>query len=232
MPAACRSRQGPCPSIISAQISSSTFASGKGGTVAVAVDGLLAIDGSGTNPDVVATGIVTNSLAGSSGNAGDVSVQAGALSIINGGSISSALRPFMNLPASTGNSGSVTVNVGGLLSLSGSGSRIGTETNAGSTGNAGSITVNAGQITLANGGEIISTTAGTGAGGSVTVTTPGGAGARWHGKLEHPDRRLGDRPAIRARGYGDSECQQPDAWRAARRSPAPPPGPVKAVTSI
>ena len=155
------------------QISSSNFARGKGGTVAVAVDGLLSIDGSGTNPDVVATGIVTDSRAGSSGNAGDVSVQAGALSMINGGSISSALRPFMNLPASTGNSGSVAVNIGGLLSLSGSGSRIGTETSAGSRGNAGSITVNAGQIALANGGQIISTTAGTGAGGSVTVATPG-----------------------------------------------------------
>ena len=154
-------------------ISSSTFASGKAGIVAVAVDGLLTIDGSGTNPDLVRTGIVTNSAAGSSGNAGDVSVQAGALSLLNGGSISSALIPFMNLPASTGNGGVVAVNVGGLLSLSGSGSRIGTETNAGSTGNAGSITVNAGQIALANGGKIISTTAGTGAGGSVTVTTPG-----------------------------------------------------------
>jgi len=153
-------------------ISSSTFASGKGGTVAVAVDGLLAIDGSGTNPDV-ASGIATNSLAGSSGNAGDVSIQVGALSIVNGGSISSALRPLMNLPASTGNSGRVAVDVGGLLSLSGSGSRIGTETNSGSIGDAGSIKVNAGQIALANGGQIISTTAGTGAGGSVTVTTPG-----------------------------------------------------------
>jgi large exoprotein involved in heme utilization and adhesion len=80
----------------------------------------------------------------------------------------------MNLPASTGNSGVVAVNVGGLLSLSGSGSRIGTETNPGSTGNAGSISVNAGQIALANGGEIISTTAGTGAGGSVVVMTPDG----------------------------------------------------------
>ena len=94
---------------------------------------------SDNSPGAVYT--LTNSAAGSSGSAGNVSVQAGALSIVNGGSISSALRPFMNLPASAGNSGGVAVNVGGLLSLSGSGSRIGTETNAGSTGNAGSITV-------------------------------------------------------------------------------------------
>jgi filamentous hemagglutinin family protein len=151
------------------QISSSTFAGGKGGTVAVAVNGLLTIDGSGVNPDIVA-GIVTDSRAGSSGNAGDVSVQAGALSIVNGGSISSALRPFMNLPASTGDAGRVAVNVGGLLSLSGSGSRIGTETNAGSIGDAGSITVSAGQIRIASGAQITSSTAGAGKGGDVNVT--------------------------------------------------------------
>jgi filamentous hemagglutinin family protein len=154
-------------------ISSTTFAEGKGGSVAVTVDGALTIDGSGTNPDVVATGIVTNSEAGSSGNAGDVAVAAGTLSILNGGGISSALRTFMNLPPSTANSGRVTVDVGGLLSMSGSESRIGTETSPGSPGNGGSVTVNAAQIALTNGGEIVSTTAGTGAGGSVNVTTPG-----------------------------------------------------------
>jgi large exoprotein involved in heme utilization and adhesion len=41
------------------------------------------------------------------------------------------------------------------------------------SGNAGSVTANALQITLMTGAEIASTTAGTGAGGSVDVTTPG-----------------------------------------------------------
>ena len=36
------------------QISSKTLASGKGGSVAVAVDGTLAIDGLGTNPQITA----------------------------------------------------------------------------------------------------------------------------------------------------------------------------------
>jgi large exoprotein involved in heme utilization and adhesion len=150
------------------EISSTTFARGRGGTVAVAVDGLLAIDGSGTNPG--ATGIQTDSRAGSSGNAGDISVRAGALSLVHGGVISSALRPFMNLPPSTGNSGRITINVGGLLSISGSGSRIGTETNPGSIGDAGSITVDAAQITIASGGQIASSTAGAGKGGIVDVS--------------------------------------------------------------
>jgi filamentous hemagglutinin family protein len=154
-------------------ISSDTFADGHGGSVGVTVDGPLTIDASGTNPDIAATGIVANSEAGSSGNAGDITVAAGSLSLVNGGAISSALRPFMNLPASTGKGGRVAVNVGGLLSISGSESRIGTETNFGSIGDAGSVTVNAGQITITSGGEIISTTAGAGTGGSVSVTTPG-----------------------------------------------------------
>ncbi|MBV8736321.1 MAG: filamentous hemagglutinin N-terminal domain-containing protein [Alphaproteobacteria bacterium] len=155
------------------EISSDTFATGKGGSVSIMANGPLTIDGSGTNPDIVATGIVTNSEASSSGNAGTVSVTASALTLINGGVISSALRPFMNLPASTGNAGSVTVNVDGLASISGSSSRIGTETTPGSIGNAGSVIVSAAQIALTNGGEIVSTTAGTGAGGMVQVTTPG-----------------------------------------------------------
>jgi large exoprotein involved in heme utilization and adhesion len=137
------------------------------------VDGQLTIDGAGTNPNLLATGIVANSLAGSTGNAGDVTVEAGALSIVNGGAISSALQPLNNLPASIGNAGSVSVNVAGLLSMGGSGSRIATDTNPGSTGNAGSVAVTAPQITIASGAEIASTTAGTGTGGSVTVTTPG-----------------------------------------------------------
>jgi large exoprotein involved in heme utilization and adhesion len=154
-------------------ISSDTFARGNSGGVAVMVDGALTIDGSDTNPDVAATGIVANSEAGSSGNAGTVSVTASALSLINGGVISSALRPFRNLPASTGNAGSVAVYVDGLASISGSGSRIGTETTPGSIGNGGSVMMSAAQIALTNGGEIVSTTAGIGTGGSVSVSTPG-----------------------------------------------------------
>jgi filamentous hemagglutinin family protein len=160
-------------SIRNGLITSSTLGAGNAGSVSVKVDGQLTIDAAGGNPNLLTTGIVSNSNAGSTGNAGDVSVAAGGLSISNGGTISSSLLPFMNLPPSTGNSGRVAVNVGGLLSMTGSGSRIGTETSSGSTGNAGSVLVSAEQATVASGAEIVSTTAGTGAGGSVTVRTRG-----------------------------------------------------------
>ena len=92
-------------------IESNTFGHGKGGNISVMVDGQLTIDGMG----VANTGIAADSLAGSSGDAGDVTVKVGTLSIINGGGIvSSALGPFGNLPASTGNAGQVTVAAGTL----------------------------------------------------------------------------------------------------------------------
>jgi filamentous hemagglutinin family protein len=153
-------------------ISSNTFGSGTGGSVSVTVAGQLAVDGTAAASSL--TGIATNSEFGSTADAGNVAVTAGTLSLVNGGAISSsAIRPDNNLPASTGNAGSVSVNVAGPLSLSGSRSRIVTNTEPGTTGKAGSVAVTAPQIAIASGAEIGSTTAGTGAGGSVMVTTPG-----------------------------------------------------------
>jgi large exoprotein involved in heme utilization and adhesion len=153
------------------EIASSTFASGKGGTISVNVSGQMTIDGTSAN---FLTGVSAQAERGSTGNAGSLAVTAGALSIVSGGNISSsALGAFNKQPASTGNAGTVTVDVAGLLSIDGSGSAIVTSTEPGTRGNAGSVTVTAGQIMLATGGEIASTTAGTGMGGSVSVTTPG-----------------------------------------------------------
>ena len=142
--------------------------SGNGGNISVVVDGQLTIDGAGTNPNSLA-GIVANSEAGVSGNAGDISVEAGALSVVNGGAIASALRPYENLPTSTGNAGRVTVDVASLLSISGSGSQVSTATTPGSIGSAGTVAVTAQQITLTNDAEITSATFGSGTGGSVLV---------------------------------------------------------------
>jgi filamentous hemagglutinin family protein len=151
-------------------IAASTFGAGTGGRIAVAVAGRLIIDGAGANPHDV-TGITASADAGSTGNAGDLSVYAGSLTLVDGGAIeSAAIGARHSRPASTGNAGKITVTVAGLLSIEGPGSEIGTTTDAGTIGNAGSVTVSAGGIMVGTGGGILSTTAGTGAGGSVDVT--------------------------------------------------------------
>jgi hypothetical protein len=101
-------------------ITSDTSGFGNAGSVSVSVDSQLAID---------ASWITANSLAGSGGNAGNVTVKAGALSIVNGGVISS------DALGSVGNPGQVTVTAGDL-----------------SVANSGIIS--AGSITVINGGSI------------------------------------------------------------------------------
>src|SRR5207244_10818050 len=65
------------------------------------------------------------------------------------------------------------VTARGQLSLSEPGSGIIASASPMASGNAGSVTAAASQIKIGTGAEISSTTAGTGSGGSVTVTTPG-----------------------------------------------------------
>jgi filamentous hemagglutinin family protein len=154
------------------EISSGTFGSGKGGDVAVIVQGRLVIDAAHSNHKLV-TGITTQANQGSTNNAGDVFVRAGSLSLLDGGGIESAAIGVRNgVPATTGSAGEIVVIVGQLL-IEGALSDIATSTDPGTSGHAGLIEVTAGQILIAAGGEIISTTAGTGAGGSIVVTTPG-----------------------------------------------------------
>ncbi|MBV8890593.1 MAG: filamentous hemagglutinin N-terminal domain-containing protein, partial [Acidobacteria bacterium] len=150
-------------------IVSNTFGSGTGGSVSVTVDGQLTIDGTAPAANLL-TGIATNSEAGSTGNAGDVTVRAGSLSLINGADISSgALGASNNLPASTGNAGQVTVTADALTVNSAG--LIATNTFGG--GNGGAVFVTAGTLSIASNGAIVSNTFGSGMGGSVSVTVDG-----------------------------------------------------------
>ncbi len=116
--------------------------------------------------------------AGSSGNAGTVSVAvSGEMSVLNGGRVSSATFD-------QGNGGSVTVTAGSLT-LDGRahplGAGLAASAQPGSSGNAGNVTVNvSGEMSVLNGGQVSSSTFGEGHGGSVDVTagklTIGGQG--------------------------------------------------------
>jgi filamentous hemagglutinin family protein len=140
-------------------ISASTFGPSHGGNVTVTVSGALTLSDPGT-------GIVALATPTASGDAGSVMVEGRQIAITRGAEIASTT-------AGSGNGGSVQVTAHGVLSLSDPGSGIIASAAAGASGNAGSITVNASQVTLTTGAEIASTTAGTGAGGSVNVLTPG-----------------------------------------------------------
>jgi large exoprotein involved in heme utilization and adhesion len=90
----------------------------------------------------------------------------GAINLSGGAEVTSST-------AGAGNGGTVQVAAQGPLTVSDPGSGIIASASATARGNAGSVRASAPQITLAAGGAIASTTAGTGAGGSVNVTTPG-----------------------------------------------------------
>jgi large exoprotein involved in heme utilization and adhesion len=118
-------------------IVSNTFGSGKGGSVFVTVDGQLTITGSSGSG---LTGIATDAEAGKTGDAGKVVVNAGALTILSNGEISSSTFGF-------GNSGSVAVDVSGELMIDATSANtrfltgIAAEANGGSSGNAGTVQV-------------------------------------------------------------------------------------------
>jgi filamentous hemagglutinin family protein len=156
-------------------IRADAHSTGAGADIAIAT-------GSGGNVAIGHSVLSTSAFQG--GPAGNINVAAGGgVVITEGGFIdSSTFGP--------GNGGTVQVSAQGPLSLSGPGSGILTSANATGVlfrflpgnpsriifslgGSAGSVTVNGSQITIVNGAEIASTTAGTGAGGSVAVTTPG-----------------------------------------------------------
>lgn len=144
-------------------ITSDTFSSGNAGEIALTVGGALTIDG--TNKGDLRNGVSSEAAPGSSGSAGTVQVNAGSLSVLNGGTITSST-------AGTGAGGSVRVATPGALLLDGGGTA-GTGIAASATGmqsgDAGPVTVSAGTMAVQGGAQIVSSTAGPGRGGDVTV---------------------------------------------------------------
>jgi large exoprotein involved in heme utilization and adhesion len=142
----------------SGEISSGTFGPGTSGSVLVNVAGRLTIDGTMTPGSF--TGINSQANAGSTGNAGSVTVAAGGLSI-NSGQISSST-------AGRGKGGDVNVIVASDIVLPDAGPKIAARSTG--SGDAGSITVSAVRLQM-NNGAAISTEAetSTASGGNITL---------------------------------------------------------------
>jgi large exoprotein involved in heme utilization and adhesion len=145
-------------------IQSVTFAYGSGGNVDVTANSLL-INGGGNL--AVTTGISASADHGSKGNAGNVTVHAGDLELIDYGDIQS-------VTFAQGDGGNVDVTTNSLLINADGNSAVTTGITAsadhGSRGNAGNITVHAGDLELIDYGEIQSVTFAHGDGGNVDVT--------------------------------------------------------------
>ena len=161
-------------------IVSSTSGPGQGGNVEVAAGGSLFIsDAISVGPSGV-TGISVQTRATQEdchctpGQAGNVTVQAGNLTIIRRGQIDAATF-------GSGQAGNVTVDVPGAILIDGAGgssfatisSDAGSDAFPNSTGNAGQVEVRAGRLTIRNTGLISSDTYGTGPGGRVRVRVAG-----------------------------------------------------------
>jgi filamentous hemagglutinin family protein len=169
---------GPIQLVDDAAIAASTAGSGMAGDVTVHGSSLqiqgtgytsIVIPGAGTRSE--STGLFSNSNAGATGGAGNVTVDVpGALTITDGGAISSSAF-------STGKAGTVEVQAGSLFvdgvlsfdSFTGISTSSTVDTGAVSAG-AGSVTVDvAGTLTLLDSGEISSDTQNSGNAGDVTV---------------------------------------------------------------
>ncbi len=144
-------------------INTDTSNSGNGGRIALEISGPLTVDGTGKGE--FANGVSSEAEVNAPGSAGSVQVNAGSVSVLNGGFINSNTR-------GAGAGGSVRVSTPGALLLDGGGggfTEIGASALGPRSGNAGTVTVNAGSVTVQGGAQIASLNAGPGRAGDVTV---------------------------------------------------------------
>jgi filamentous hemagglutinin family protein len=152
-------------------IVSATAGAGNGGDVSVKISGALVVNNTSGDPQF-ATGIIANSEPETSGNAGNVTVTAGTLSLASNGVISSGTN-------GTGTGGTVIVDVADLLSIDDTGgtpaaSLTGIDSSTTHAGDAGNVTISAGRLSITHNGQISGITFGAGKGGNVVVGVTGG----------------------------------------------------------
>ena len=149
--------------LANARIIANTQGTAEAGRVTVIADDSLVINGQGnTNTGLFALG----SGVGQKGAAGDVTVQAGNVTLMNSGQIGAYGQ-------GPGNGGTVEVTADSLLidatNFIGPGKSAGIFGEA-NLGNGGKITVTAGDVAIIRGGEISTGTFGPAKGGTITVT--------------------------------------------------------------
>lgn len=146
-------------SFVSAGISTRTNGSGDGGTISMSTPTLIMNDGT----------ISAGASIISSGRAGDISLNVGSLTLMDGASIDTSTLGVgdggeLNITAETVSLSGYSVNVWGDFIVSGIASITGSE------GNGGNIVLDARTLTLTDGSQISAFSSGNGAGGGLNIT--------------------------------------------------------------
>ncbi|MBO3461210.1 filamentous hemagglutinin N-terminal domain-containing protein [Aetokthonos hydrillicola Thurmond2011] len=156
-----------------AQIGDVTFGQGNAGNITIIAKGVATFDGVDSNG--FSSGLFSNVQAGAVGNAGNINITAGVLSLTKGAEFGvGVLSKTDTLPAGQGNSGTINVNVGNALIIAGINTGIFGDIGTGGVGRGGDIKVQAGNISLIDNGLIRSSTFGQGNAGNILLTARDG----------------------------------------------------------
>ncbi len=162
-----------------AQINAFTDGKGDAGNVTITARDAVVFDGVASNGNP--SGSFSDVGAGAVGNGGTVNINAGSLSLTNGGRLVVTVRKANtsnNLAGGRGDGGTVNVKVRDAVRISrksANGTQTGIFSNLGSgaVGNGGNVNIDAGSIEVKNGGQINAFTNGKGDAGNVTITARG-----------------------------------------------------------
>jgi filamentous hemagglutinin family protein len=146
-----------------AQIDANTKGSAPGGSLTVNASESIELTGKSAD-GMFPTGLIART--GGAGNAGNIKITTQRLKV----------RDTANISTSTfnaGNAGNITVNASESVEVSGSndntGSSLSTDAEPNSTGNAGNVSITTGRLIVRDGGQVSSSTFGSGNGGNLTV---------------------------------------------------------------
>ena len=134
----------------------STSANAQAGDITITATENVAVDESFIANQVLPNGV---------GNAGDVNIKTGSLTLTNGGQVDASTF-------GRGDAGSVEITATITITIDGEGSPSGAASTVqpGAVGNAGGVTINTGSLSLTNGGGVSTSTGGQGNSGSVEIT--------------------------------------------------------------
>jgi filamentous hemagglutinin family protein len=140
-----------------ATLTAATFGQGNAGNIKAQVTGSV---------DIVGSGIITSVNQGAAGMGGSIVIDAGSLSLLDGGQLRA-------LTLGQGNAGNVMVTARNVVSLTGARTAIIDSVEADSVGKGGNIDIQADSLFLTNGSFLTSSNNGTGDAGNINVKATG-----------------------------------------------------------